>query len=151
MLPAAAVAGTAAVNLPGFPGMWTPGEPIAVDELVAHGGFADADALAARVEELGLPLEQVEVSGDAGAMPMPPNHVQSRAEAVADAVAEVKRPRTKAQAEKLARERGLEFSRDDLTLAEMNAELFADVAADEAAPVTPLDEPPAEPLTDEEI
>lgn len=134
MLPESAVAGTAAVNFPGFPGSWTPGQPIAAAELVAHGGFADEDELAARVAELGLPLEAVEVSGEDGAMPIPPNHVQSQGEAVAEALEETRRPRTHRQADKLAAERGFEFSSADLSLGEKVAELFADVAADAPEP-----------------
>lgn len=142
VLPETAVAGTDAVNLPGFPGIWTPGQPIAAAELVAHGNFADEDELADRVAELALPLELVEVTGAEGAMPMPANHVASRAEAIAEAVEDTPRPRSKRQAEKLAADRGIVFSSDDLSLAEMNAEIFADVVADEQ-PAQP--DEPAEP------
>lgn len=134
MLPETAVAGTAAVNFPGFPGSWTPGQPIAAAELVAHGGFADEDAVAEKVAELGLPLEQVDVTGDDGAMPLPPNHVASQAEAVAEALEETPRPRSHKQADKLAAERGFTFSAEDLTLDEKVAELFADVASDAPEP-----------------
>lgn len=152
MLPESAVAGTAAVNLPGFPGMWIPGQPIAVDELVSHGGFPDAEALHDRVAELGLPLEQVEVTGDDGAMPMPANHVQSREEAVVDALEDRPRARTHKYLDKEAAAAGLTFSKPgkELSVAEKQAELDAHIAASTADNVTPLDEPPAEPLTDED-
>lgn len=141
VLPQEAVAGTDAVTFAGFPGIWTPGEPIAALELVTHGGFVDEDELADMVEELGLPLEQTTVTGDDGAMPTPANHVAGREEAIADAVEETPRPRTHKQADKLAQERGIEFSREDLQLDEKVAEIFADVVADEQ-PQPP--EPPPE-------
>lgn len=150
MLPEGVVAGTAAVNLPGFPGMWTPGVPIAAAELVAHGGYADEDELAARIEELGLPLEQVDVTGENGAMPVPPNHVASQAEAVAEALEERPKRRTHKDLDKQAGELGFEFSSTDLTVPEKQAEIDAHIAATTADNVTPLDEPPAEPLTDED-
>lgn len=143
VLPEDAVSGSDPVTFAGFPGIWTPGVPIAVDELAKHGLY-DADEIADEVEERGLPLQPVDVSGDEGAMPVPPNHLPSREEAVAGAVEETPRPRSKRQALKLARDRGFEFSRDDLTLAEINAELFADVVADAQPPLT-LEQPaPAE-------
>lgn len=49
------------VNFPGFPGVWTPGEAKLAAELVAAGAFESVDQVVARVEELGLPLEQVTV------------------------------------------------------------------------------------------
>ena len=88
VLPQSAVAGTAAVNLSGFPGMWTPGDPIAAAELVRHGGFASEAELHARVAELGLPLELVEGAASEGVMPVPANHVQA-----ADAAEESTRQR----------------------------------------------------------
>lgn len=150
MLPESAVAGTAAVNLPGFPGLWTPGVPIAAAELVAHGSFADEDELAARIEELGLPLEQVDVTGDDGAMPMPPNHVASQAEAVADALDERPKRRTQKDLDKQAADLDLAFSSTDLTVSEKQAEIDAHIAGTTADNVTPLDEPPTVPLTDED-
>lgn len=150
VLPETAVAGTAAVNLPGFPGMWIPGQPIAVDELVSYGGFADADALDARVEELGLPLEKTEVTGDDGSMPLPPNHIQSREEAVAEALEDRPRKRSHAELDKEAADRGFTFSSPKLTVAEKQTELDAHIAGSTADNVTPLDEPPTEPLTDED-
>lgn len=152
VLPESAVAGTAAVNFPGFPGSWTPGSPIAAAELVAHGGFADEDALAERVAELGLPLEQVEVTGDDGEMPIPPNHVQSQADAVAEALEERPKRRSHKDLDEQARELGFEFSKPgkELTVAEKQAEIDAHIAGTTADNVTPLDEPPTEPLTDED-
>ncbi len=139
VLPESAVSGTDAVNFAGFPGAWTPGVPIAAAELARHGGFADEDEVTARIEELGLPLEEASVSADDGKMPVPANHRPNAQEAREAAVAEVPRPTSHKQADKLARERDFVFSRDDLKLEEKVAELFGDVAADEVEPLP--DEP----------
>ena len=57
---AASYSGTDAVHFGDFPGMWTPGAPIAVSEL----GFdTEKEALAA-VKELGLPLRAVQVEAE---------------------------------------------------------------------------------------
>jgi len=132
VLPQEAVSGTAAVNLPGFPGMWTPGEPIAVSEIARYGLFESEQAVLDRADELGLPLERVEVADSAGDMPFPPNHIPSAVEAAEEAVAETRRPRSHAEADALADELGVEFSSDGLTLRQKNDELLAAVATDAA-------------------
>jgi hypothetical protein len=67
---AAGYSGTDAVHFGDFPGVWTPGQPVAVSEL----GFdTDKDALAA-VKTLGLPLREVSVEQGSAPMPERPNH-----------------------------------------------------------------------------
>lgn len=142
MLPEGAVVGTAAVNFSGFPGIWTPGEPIAAAELVQHGGFADLDELAHRIDAMGLPLEQVNVAAAAGAMPVPANHVPNTVQAAEAALDEMPRQRTHKAADKLAAEQGVTFSRTGLTVPEKLAEIErAAVAA--VSESEQIDEPPA--------
>jgi hypothetical protein len=67
---AAGYSGTDAVHFGDFPGVWAPGQPVAVSEL----GFdTEKDALA-RVKELGLPLREVQVDAGSARMPDRPNH-----------------------------------------------------------------------------
>lgn len=74
---AAGYSGGEAVHFGGFPGVWAPGQPIAITEL----GFdSERDARDA-VKALELPLREVSV--DAGSAPMPErsNHHVSEADA----------------------------------------------------------------------
>lgn len=57
LLPKGAVPGSKSpVHFPGFPGVFTPGKPISLDELEL-----DAEDAQARIEDAGLPLELVGV------------------------------------------------------------------------------------------
>lgn len=72
VLPAAAVGGSSEpVHFGGFPGVWTPGEPIAVSEL----GFATVKE--AREAKNDLAADLVEKTVKAGSAPMPAadNHI----------------------------------------------------------------------------
>lgn len=144
MLPEDAVSGTAAVTFAGFPGIWTPGQPIAVAELARHGALSQ-DEVGEKVEELGLPLEPAEVGADEGAMPMPPNHRASRDEAAHEALEE-QRPRARSHKEldERASEVGLEWPRADMTREQKQQLLDEHVAAQELQP-----DEPEEPQEDE--
>lgn len=61
------------VHFGGFPGVWAPGQPVEISEL----GFDSEDEALARVDELGLPLRQVNVEPGSAPMPARPNHLFS--------------------------------------------------------------------------
>lgn len=85
VLPEDAVSGAGPVTFPGFPGVWTPGEPIEAQAFVDAGVFASADAMVSRVEELGLPLEPTSVQAGEAPLPNRDNHVPNAPEAAAAA------------------------------------------------------------------
>ena len=74
LLDASVVAGVEPVTFAGFPGRYVPGEPVEFEALSAASGI-EASALLASLDDLGLPLEVVEVRPGAGPLPVPDNHV----------------------------------------------------------------------------
>jgi len=75
VLPSTAVAGTDPVNLPGFPGIWIPGVPVAVSAVAQAAGLTDKELLKLAAER-GVPLDTVDVASPEPP-PVPANHVQA--------------------------------------------------------------------------
>jgi hypothetical protein len=74
------VAGNGPVTFPGFPGVWTPGQPIEAAAFVAA-GVADTET---ELDERRPPqLERVDVAAGSHPLPARPNHVPSAEEAAA--------------------------------------------------------------------
>jgi hypothetical protein len=108
------LAGGGPVNLAGFPGVWTPDQPIEAEAFVANGAFDSVDEMRDRVDELGLPLKEVDVAE--GSAPMPARaegHAPNAEEAAAaKAAVQDRTPRTHAEANQIGLELGLEFAPD---------------------------------------
>lgn len=115
------MSGTSAVNFPGFPGAWTPGEPIEADEFVRVGAVSTVDELRDLAAELDLPLEEVDVAAGSAPMPVQANHRPSERQRRAEIVDEATKGhtiRTHAQADKAAAELDLVFGPDVETVAD---------------------------------
>ena len=78
-------AGDGAVTFPGFPGVWTPGEPIEAQVFVDAGVFASTEEMQDRAAEVGVPLETTTVAAGSAPMPERDNHVSNAAEAAVQA------------------------------------------------------------------
>lgn len=59
---------------PGFPGVWTAGQPVEAVRLVEAGVFASVQEARDRIGELGLPISERRVKAGAGPVPATPNH-----------------------------------------------------------------------------
>jgi hypothetical protein len=104
------LAGGGPVNLAGFPGMWTPGEPIAAAEFVKAGAFDSVQEMRDRVRELGMPLKEVTVGEGTAPIAARANHMPNAEEAAeAKATLETSTPRSHAEADQAAAELGLDF------------------------------------------
>lgn len=68
---AAGYTGGEALHFGGFPGVWSPGQPVAVSEL----GFESEQDALDRARELELPLREVRVDEGSAPMPARPNHL----------------------------------------------------------------------------
>lgn len=107
------LAGSEAVTFPGFPGVWTPGEPIAAAEFVKAGAFDSVDEMGDRVAELGLPLKQTTVADGEGLMPARENHLPSQEQADATkAELNGRTPKSHAEADAIAADLGISFPPD---------------------------------------
>lgn len=104
------LSGGGPVNLAGFPGMWTPGEPIAAAEFIKAGAFDSVEEMRDRVRELGMPLKEVSVGEGEASMPVRANHAPNSEEAAeAKATLEASTPRSHAEADQAAADLGLDF------------------------------------------
>lgn len=104
------LAGGGPVNLAGFPGMWTPGEPIAASEFIRAGAFDTVEEMRDRVRELGMPLKETSVGEGTAPMTGRANHAPNSEEAAAaKEMLETSTPRSHAEADQAAAELGLDF------------------------------------------
>lgn len=69
------------VVFPGFPGVWTPGEPVEAQAFVDAGSFASIAEMRDLVDELGLPLAEVQVDEGSAPLPARDNHMANAEEA----------------------------------------------------------------------
>lgn len=106
VLPEEAVSGSDAVTFPGFPGIWTAGQPIEIAAFVREGAFGSEEEMLGRVEELGLPLELVQVDKRSAPLPERANHVASSLQAV-EAADEALAEKTIPQLDAYAAEHGI--------------------------------------------
>lgn len=90
-----------------FPGVWVPGEPVALSEL----GFATQDDADEALEASEVPLEWTDVDEGEG-IPERDNHAASMEQAVTADVEETRKIRNHADADAVAAELGLEFPTD---------------------------------------
>lgn len=126
VLPAEAAGGsTAPVHFPGFPGVFTPEQPIAVGAL----GFDKVTDARAAVDDTGVPLRETRVEAGSAPLPERENHVPSEAQTIAaeqsaaeegDAPYEAPEgwPQTHAELDVIAEREGLEFPPGTRTVAD---------------------------------
>lgn len=107
------LAGGGPVNLAGFPGTWTPGEPIAASAFVDAGAFESVQAMRDQIRELRMPLKEISVSEGSAPLPLRDNHMPNAEEAAAAKQSlETSTPRTHKEADKAAAELGIDFAPD---------------------------------------
>lgn len=138
VLPEGAVSGSDAVTFPGFPGVWTPGQPIELSAFAAA-GIASADELLELAAEMGVPLEEVDV--DEGSAPLPERENHLTPSAPSAPLNEGLAAKTVAELDELAAEMGLE---DYPKSGKKPEKLAAIEAALAAEPDEAEDEAPAE-------
>jgi hypothetical protein len=117
------------VHFSNFPGVWAPERPIAVTEL----GFDTVDEALARVDELGLPLRQVDVEAGSAPMPARDNQIASEDQARAVELATSEKPhgfRTHAEADEAAAAANVTWPKQKMTVAEKTEFLEAFAAGD---------------------